>query len=106
MQFYSWNSGEDCYRFIDPTALIPASDWSKWFLNSEDVVKTQTAFDRGPSSVDRCQVSIRSHYPERASVLDFKEADAPQFGYSDVVFCLFLVTNIKSYHLSVASRNT
>ena len=31
--------------------------------------------------------SSRSHYPERAS--DFKDAVAPRFDHSDVVFCLF-----------------
>ena len=38
-------------------------------------------------------VSIsRSHYPERASALDFKDTSAPRFGHSDVVFDLFLET--------------
>ena len=34
----------------------------------------------------------RSHYPERASALDFKDTSAPRFGHSDVVFDLFLET--------------
>ena len=36
-----------------------------------------------------------SHYPEKTTALDFKDAAAPGFGHSDVVFCSFLVTNIK-----------
>ena len=35
---------------------------------------------------------VRSHYPERASALDFKDTSAPRFGHSDVVFDLFLET--------------
>ena len=31
----------------------------------------------------------RSHYLERASALDFKDAATPRFGHSDVVFDLF-----------------
>ena len=31
----------------------------------------------------------RSHYQERASALDFKDAAAPSFGHSDVVFVSF-----------------
>ena len=42
---------------------------------------------------------------ERTTALDFKGTSAPQFGRSDVVFCLFLVTNIKRYFLSIISRN-
>ena len=34
----------------------------------------------------------RSHYPERASALDFKDISAPRFGHSNVVFDLFLET--------------
>ena len=34
----------------------------------------------------------RSHYPERASVSDFKDTSAPRFGDSDVVFDLFSKT--------------
>ena len=34
----------------------------------------------------------RSHYPERASALDFKDTSAPRFGHSEVVFYLFLET--------------
>ena len=34
----------------------------------------------------------RSHYPERASALDFKDTSAPRFGHSDVVFDIFLET--------------
>ena len=30
---------------------------------------------------------IRSHYPERPSILDFKDAAAPKCGHSDVIFC-------------------
>ena len=37
--------------------------------------------------------------------LGFKDAAAPRFGHSNVVFSLFLVTNIKSYLLSIISRN-
>ena len=33
-----------------------------------------------------------SHYPEITSPLDFKEADVPRFGHSDVVFDLFIET--------------
>ena len=43
---------------------------------------------------------------EKASALDFKDAAAPRFGYSDVVFRLSLVINIKKYRLSIISRNT
>ena len=32
---------------------------------------------------------------ERASSLDFKDATTARFGHSRIVFCLFLVTNIK-----------
>ena len=32
----------------------------------------------------------RSHYPERASTLDFKDSATPRFGRSDVVFDLFI----------------
>ena len=31
-------------------------------------------------------INTRSHYPERASALDFKEAAALQCGHSDVFF--------------------
>ena len=37
------------------------------------------------------------HYPKRASALDLKEATAPGLCHSDVVFYVFLVTNIKTY---------
>ena len=47
----------------------------------------------------------RNHYPERASASDFKDATAPRHGHSDIVFCLFPVTNIKMYRLSIISRN-
>ena len=30
---------------------------------------------------------LRSHYPKRSSVLDFKDAAALLFGHSDVVLC-------------------
>ena len=35
---------------------------------------------------------IRSHYPERASALDFKYDAAPRFSHGDVVFDLFIET--------------
>ena len=38
---------------------------------------------------------VRSHYPERASALDFKDAAALPCGHSNVVFRLYLVMNIK-----------
>ena len=41
----------------------------------------------------------------KLQTLDFKDTAAPRFGHSAVVFCLFLVTNIKSYRLSIISRN-
>ena len=34
-------------------------------------------------------ISIRSHYLERASALDFKDAAAPRFSHRDVVFVYF-----------------
>ena len=43
--------------------------------------------------------------PGGASALDFKDSAALRFGQSDVVFCLFLVTNIKQYPLSIIGRN-
>ena len=50
-------------------------------------------------------ISIRSHCLERAAAFDFKDASAPKFGHSDVIFCLFLVTKIKTYCLSIISGN-
>ena len=38
------------------------------------------------------QIVNRSHYPERASTLDFKYAAAPRFCHSDLVFDLFIET--------------
>ena len=35
---------------------------------------------------------VRSHYPETASALDFKDAATPRFGPSDVAFDLFTET--------------
>ena len=36
----------------------------------------------------------RSHYPERASGLNFKDTDTPRFRHSDVVFDLFIETRL------------
>ena len=36
--------------------------------------------------------AIRSHYPKRASVLEFKDPATPRFGHSGVVFDLFTET--------------
>ena len=46
-----------------------------------------------------------SHSWERTPALDFKSTSASWFGDSNVVFCLFLVMNIKRYCLSIISRN-
>ena len=49
---------------------------------------------------------IRSQYPERASALDFKNAVTRDLVIArDVVFCLFLVINVKRYRLWIISRN-
>ena len=40
-------------------------------------------------------LTLTDSFPERVSVLDLKEAAAPRFDHGDVVFCLFLETNIK-----------
>ena len=47
----------------------------------------------------------KSHSQERTSALDSKGTSTSRFGRSDVVFCLFLVMNIKRYCLSIISRN-
>ena len=47
----------------------------------------------------------RSHYSETASALDFKGATALRFGHIKIVFCLFVVANVKRYCLSIISRN-
>ena len=39
-----------------------------------------------------------SHYPERASALDFKDATTPRFGHSDVVFNLVIETNFFAFN--------
>ena len=38
-------------------------------------------------------IMSRSHYPERASSLDFKDADTPRFGQSNIVLDLFIETH-------------
>ena len=35
---------------------------------------------------------MRSHYPDRASALEYKDAAASRFSHSDVVFDLFIET--------------
>ena len=37
-------------------------------------------------------VTVRSHYPERASAIDFKDTAYQRFGHSDVAFDLFIET--------------
>ena len=48
-----------------------------------------------------CQESLPG---ERASALDFKDAAAPRFGHSDVVFVYFFVTNIKTCRLQSSTK--
>ena len=57
------------------------------FLIEEFLMKKYVYTDR--------KIVTRSHYPETASALDFKDVTAPRFGHSDVVFCLFLRTKPK-----------
>ena len=40
----------------------------------------------------------RSHYSERASALDFKDATTLRFGYSDVVFDLLIETRFSHFN--------
>ena len=43
--------------------------------------------------IRNCQIhmySLESHYSERASALDFKDAATPRLGHGDVVFDLFI----------------
>ena len=46
----------------------------------------------------------RSHYPERASALDFKDAAVPRIGHSDAVFDLFRETFVFNRILSNFSK--
>ena len=39
-------------------------------------------------------IVVRSHYPDRASALGFKDTATPRFGHSDVVFYLFIETRV------------
>ena len=52
---------------------------------------------------EKAITNIRNHYPDRASVLDFKDAAAPRFGHIDAVFDQFIETCF-SYLIALLSN--
>ena len=54
------------------------------------------SFNFSQDETESTLTSNRSQKPEKTSTLDFKDALWPLFGHSNVVFCLILVTNIKT----------
>ena len=48
--------------------------------------------------------ATRTHYPDKASALDFKDAASPRFGHSDVVFDIFIETGFFLHLIALPSN--
>ena len=99
--------------------MFSVSNCRIWRLSAVNVWRTQVswniffiilAFEDSRDLLQCFQILIfwsetRSHYPERASALDFKDAAACDLVIAMQFFCLFLVTNIKTCCQAIISKN-